>query len=124
MKINETFKNLETSFNVASSIPGVALLAAPLRATMGKIQFLAGLIISGVGFIGGHFSSSRIWSQCSATGLTHIIHGALNFIRGIGEFLIGMTFVGSIGLLAAQSARKERFAPIYSYDHFSELNPA
>jgi hypothetical protein len=123
MKINETFKNLETSFNIAASIPGVALLSAPLRATMGKIQFLAGLAIGAFGFICSQFSSSKIWDQYTATGFTHVIHGALNFIRGVGEFMLGMTFVGSIGLLAAQSARKERFAPIYDYEQFPEPTP-
>lgn len=116
MELNRAFTSVERSFNVAASIPVVGIFSSMARATVAQVQVVAGVALAAVGLVGRIFSSSETTKRLTEKGVTHIVQGALNVVRAVGEFILGCTFIGSFALLAVQSSRQERFEPFVSYD--------
>lgn len=116
MHLNNTLTNVERSFNIAGSIPVVALVSGSLRATAAKAQFLAGLAFGLVGLIGQIASANtKKYENITDKASEQIIHGFLNFVRGTAELLLGITFIGTLGILAYQSLSERKFEPIIPY---------
>lgn len=86
----------EKVFNVAACIPVLGGLFATVRKFAGMVQFTAALItviVARTGYlIGQHLGSAQDnldkWEQLTKAGAEHMIHGALNVIRGLGELLV------------------------------------
>jgi len=117
MEINKTLTKVETGFNLAGSIPIVAIFSGAFRMTLAKIQFIFGAIIGFIGLIGQMIhNGSKKMEELMKTGERHLVHGALNWGRGLGESLIGLTLIGSAVLGAIQMGSKNKFAPIVKYD--------
>lgn len=116
MELNKNLTSIEKTFNVAGSIPVVAIFSGLLRSLAAKVQMIAGALIGLIGLIGQLFSDLAKWENIAHKGLEQFIHGGLNFVRSLGEILLGLTVIGSIGLLIYQSLSKNKFEPIYKYD--------
>jgi len=113
--IDDSLTEIERMFNLAGSIPIVAIVSGIVRATAGKVQAIAGLVLVGVGNAGQWFqpSNSVKWEQLTAQGVRHATHGVLNMAVGLGECVAGFTIVGSLVLLVYRTAHG--FDPIYKY---------
>lgn len=116
MQINQAFSSIEKTFNVAATIPIVAVPSSMLRVTVSEIQMLASVIIGAFALIGQVVGSDfEKWENLTKSAKENLIHGALNFIRGLGELFLGLTVVGSLGLLSYQSVSSNKFEPVYKY---------
>ncbi|MBX7067375.1 MAG: hypothetical protein K1X28_09100 [Parachlamydiales bacterium] len=116
MELNKTLTNVEKTFNFVDSIPVVGIFSSALRISAAKIQIFVSAIVGLFGLIGQLVSSNvRKWEEITQKAGEHLLHGALNFIRGVGEFLLALTIVGSIGLLAYQHYSENKFEPIIPY---------
>jgi hypothetical protein len=114
--INEFAKSVEIGFNVADSIPIVAIVGSSLRANAACVQFIAAAIFTLIGCIGQIAQSHNFtWPVVFENGCEHMFHGALNYIRALGEFFLATTVIGSIGLFVYQMCSKNGFNPIVSY---------
>ena len=112
---------IETTFNMFDAIPILGTFPAALRATMGKVQFCAGLTLGLLSIFGRMISPrSRDWQDLTSQSIKHAGHGILNVIRGAGEALASATIIGGLALLFFQSITNH-FAPIVQYS--SEAPP-
>ncbi len=96
-------------YGVAKSLIVMGSLPMSLPAAVGVIAF--------IGVIG--VMSQRDapeWDYIVNTGWDHVIHGALNTIRGFGEWCLACTVVGSLLPLAVQALREDGFAPVIGYN--------
>jgi hypothetical protein len=115
--INKLATGIETGFNVTNSIPIVAIPGSALRTNVATVQFIAAAIFTLIGFIGQMAQSgSSKWEGIFNYSSDHMIHGALNYIRGLGEFLLATTIVGSLIPLVYQLSVKNGFSPIIKYE--------
>lgn len=121
-KLNHFCTKVEKGFNVAGCIPYVGIVSGNLRAALGKVQCVAGIIllVSGkMGQIGAKMQgkSTREWDRIMLLGAEHTVHGALNVLRGLGEALLGIVTlgVGNILLLAPNMMNKDEFGPYVPY---------
>lgn len=116
MEINKIFTDIEKFFNIAASIPIVAIFSSLLRNTASKIQMIAGAIIGLAGLIAQIVSpSTRKWEEVARQGGEQLLHGVLNSIRAFGELLLATTIVGSLIPLVYQMNCENKFAPIIKY---------
>jgi hypothetical protein len=116
MDVNKTLTKVETGFNVAGSIPIVALFSSSLRYTAGIIQACVGAAIAGVSMLAQMVSKQTAkWDQFSQKGIEHLTHGVLNAVRGIVEGVAAATLLGTLIIFGVQAARPEKFAPIVKY---------
>jgi len=120
--INRIGTNVERGFNVAGCIPVVGFFSGALRALLGKIQAVAGLILMGVGAIGtlcARDSHTRArYEKMMKLGKEQTLHGVLNLVRGVGEsFTCGALFgCGNLLFLIPNLAQKDKFSPfLYKY---------
>lgn len=121
MEINKNATEVERSFNLCGSIPFVALISSPLRMLAGQIQAVAGAVLGLAGLIGLAVSNdTEKFKQAAHLGLEHVIHGALNFIRGFGESLLATVVFGSLLLFAYQGTSSNKFEPIVKYSKDEE----
>lgn len=124
--MNETNKlmyHVEKGLNVAGSLPLVGKYSGALRVVAGKAQYIGGaiLFLSGsAGYVASQVTKSDVkpWIEVTAFGLEHMIQGALNILRGLGEFLIGAaTFgMGNVVLLLPNMSQKDKFGPVIPYE--------
>lgn len=124
-KINTVCTDVEKIFNIGSSTPWIGFLSGTLRAVLGQVQAVVGIAlttISQVGLIIASLSKAETalvakWQNISKLGIELTIHGCLNFIRGIGEALIGKyTFgLGNIVLIAPNTMFDRGFTPYFAY---------
>lgn len=92
-----SMSELEKGLNVAGYVPGVNILSGGLRASMGKLQLIAGLAIGCLALLGSELSTDatkrKKLDEISARAFEHAKHGLANFFRGIIEsstpFLVG-----------------------------------
>ncbi len=124
MRVNNDVANVEKFFNKAGSVPLLAITSAALRVILAKIQFVAGALFAAIGAIGHRCTQSEKWAQMRSQGLTHMKHGPLNLLRGLGELLLGVTLVGSLIPLAVQLNRKNGFAPVCQYGKVKAAEPS
>lgn len=117
MQLNNLATKVEHNFNIAGSIPIVGVISGGTRIFSGKIQILASLVFGGVGLTNQVFSDKEKWKNMTHAAGEHLIHGVLNVIRAIAEILLGVTVLGSLGLLAYQSSSETGFDPIISYSN-------
>ncbi len=116
MTINETFTDMEKVFNIAGSLPVVAIFSSGLRLAAAKIQIAASVVIGGFSLLSlvvSHFSKK--WEDVFLLAGEHLLHGILNLIRASGELLAGFTVIGSLVFLAYQLLSENRFEPIIKY---------
>lgn len=114
MEIEDTLNEFEKVFNVANSIPFVAIASSPLRVGAGKIQAVVGIIMALVGILGYIVTlGSKKCGFIASTGGENLLHGILNVIRGLGEGILALTVIGSGALLLAQLLTD--FDPIIKY---------
>lgn len=114
--LNHTLNSVERAFNVAGSIPFVGAWSGLARAPLGQAQFITGIALSVVGFIGSKTSRDSLkWKKVTEVGVEHILHGLLNTIRGIVEFLLGITLMGSFVMLLPNLINEDKFSPFFKY---------
>lgn len=113
MQINETFNTIEKGFNVAGGIPFVGWISGSLRSSAGIIQAVVALIFAAFSMIAQIFDSAHAqkWEQRATQALEHVVHGGLNYLRGMAEVL---TSIFAIPLIV-QCCREEKFEPIFKY---------
>lgn len=117
MEINKKLTDLETSFNLAGSIPVVAIFSSVLRIVAGKVQIFVSIFFGLTGLMGRIFSSDpKYYEEMTKKAAEHIKHGALNWIRGVGESLLAVTVLGTLGLLVYQACSETKFEPIIPYE--------
>jgi hypothetical protein len=114
--LNHTLNNIERGFNVAGSIPFVGAWSGLARAPLGQAQFITGIALSVVGLIGSKVSNNNLhWKKITQIGVEHILHGLLNTIRGIVEFILGITLMGSFVMLLPNLINEDKFSPFFKY---------
>jgi hypothetical protein len=108
---------VETAFNVAGSIPVIAIASGSVRMLAGMVQSATGQTITRVGLIAQVVSGGKNeYKNLVSLGLFQSLHGNLNIERGFYEVLIGATVVGPLVLLGAQLLSDHKFAPIIPYN--------
>lgn len=116
MELNKTLTKTEEGFNFAGSLPLVAIVSGALRMLVGTVQAIAGAIIGMVGLVGMIVNpESRKWEDISKSALENFAHGGMNLFRGFGEYILGLTVFGTLGLLALQLTSENKFQPIIKY---------
>jgi hypothetical protein len=116
LRMHDYLNKVSTVFNVADSIPLVALWAAPIRGEIFKVFTVASATVAGVGLVGQLLlPNEKHWEDLTRQGTDLAIHGSMEVARATAEFILGITFFGSIGLLLAQWSTKNGFAPIFDY---------
>lgn len=117
MKINKLTTAVETAFNVTNSIPVIAIPGATMRTAAAQVQCVAAAVFALIGFIGQMIRPGITkWDFIFNTGCEHIMHGVLNYIRGVGELFLAVTIVGSLIPLCYQLYVENGFAPIVKYE--------
>lgn len=127
MQINKLATGIETAFNVTNSIPVIAIPGAALRVNAAQVQLVSAAFFALLGFIGQMVQSGNSkWKGMFHYSCDHMMHGALNYIRGFGELLLAITIVGSLVPLIYQLSAKNGFAPIVKYEIpiYSQLHNA
>ena len=120
-EVKNLFTNIEKGFNITGTIPGVSLFSGLTRAVAGKIQMIAGAILSTIGLLNFLVTNDPKWAYMTALGSEFIIHGALNILRGLSEaMLCATTIVGNIGLLIPNLLKEDKFSPYFAYGVFSD----
>lgn len=125
LAINQVSDSIERGFNLAACIPVVGTYSSPGRIVFGASQVMLGSIvqISGLtGLIVSYLNNEKgkvekEWGKIAELGTEHAIHGALNILRGIGEFFVSLiTFsIGNVVLLIPNIMRDTPFAPAVAY---------
>ena len=116
MEVSKNFTSIEKGFNIAGSIPIVAIFSGALRTLVSQVQIVASVVIGLLSLIGKMVRpNDQMWGELANKSLENLIHGGLNWLRGLGEFLLGLTFFGPLIPLTIQSASKNKFEPIYKY---------
>jgi len=121
--INQAGTAIETGFNVAGCIPIVGFVSGSLRAGLGKVQAVAGLVLMAVGGLGQLFADDntrvhRRFEKVFQLGAEHTIHGVLNIIRGSAEAFTCAAFfgVGNLMFLIPNLAQNDIFEPfVFKY---------
>lgn len=112
----ELFTTIEKGFNIAGTIPVISFFSGMIRAIAGKIQMIAGAILSTISYVALLVTNHPKWNEYILIGNEFILHGALNILRGIGEAsLCATTIVGNIALLIPNMNQKELFGPYFTY---------
>lgn len=119
MYLYKVFTSVEKGFNILGSLPIIAIFTSPIRATGSKIQMFVGGAMGFAGFVSQCVGvKEKKWTNLTGKGGELFLHGALNWIRALGEFILSFTIVGSIGLFIGQLTSPRPFAPIIRY-HFN-----
>lgn len=119
--INRTLERIESAFNVAETTPFLCIYSGILRTIVGKIEQIAGTILAIVGGIGSWIApnSSTDWGKVCELGISYIIHGALNILRGFGSVILAINTFGGLGnifLLIPNLQQDPPFSPPFTYD--------
>jgi hypothetical protein len=110
------FTSIEKGFNIAGTIPVVSFFSGMIRAIAGKVQMIAGAILSTISYIAFLVTNNPKWNELILIGNEFILHGALNILRGIGEAsLCATTIVGNIALLIPNMNQEDLFGPYFTY---------
>ena len=121
LEVNNYLAKTEELFNVTGSIPIVAIVSGAVRALAGVVQSFAGMILGFIGLAGMLISPKNYkWEHLAKTAFEQFNHGGLNFLRGLGEYLLGLTFFGSIALFVYQGTSPNKFQPSYKYPQKTE----
>ncbi len=116
MRLDNIMTENERFFNIMDSIPAVAIPFSAVRTIMGVAQLAIASAPASVGLVGSKVvPDNETLQYAHKHGSQHVMHGALNAIRGLGEFALGFTGVGSLGLFIYQFATGRNFAPVVSY---------
>lgn len=115
IELDDLCNETERCFNIAGSIPLVGIISGGIRASAAQIQATAGLIFACIGLAGTFLSSEKKWGNITVLGTEHLIQGCLNTLRGVGEFFVGCTIIGSAVLGAWQYGSANKFNPIVPY---------
>jgi hypothetical protein len=89
---------VEAEFNRAAVIPAVGIVSGLLRAVVGTIQALAGVVLLGVAKVAMALVKDKEakaeWRLLMTLGAIHLVHGGGNVIRGLAESILGITTAG------------------------------
>ena len=121
--INAHLTQIERCFNMADSLPLVGTIPAVVRVGFGHFQFNAGCFVGVVGLVGqmAHPTSEK-WENITSAGGEHMIHGALNVLRGWGEAIASITVFGSAIPLGFQIISSNGFDPQFKYSGVCEYS--
>jgi ABC-type sulfate transport system permease component len=113
---------VETGFNKLGAVPLLGAFSGAARTLCAKVQIAVAAVFLLIGLVGLCVSSSSEEPKKQIElGLNHILHGALNYTRGIAEFTAGATILGSLGILAIHilgrktEAGQSAFRPFFEY---------
>lgn len=121
MEIDQVCTRVEKFFNVADSIPLVAIVSSPFRIAVAKVQMMAAIILGLFSFLGQMIQSKeKKWEHLTTKCFEHFIHSVLNVLRGVGEILLSALIIGSGALFLYQFTSKNKFEPIIKYQTDSE----
>ncbi len=126
-EINKACTITETGFNIAGSIPYVAIASGAIRCKLGIIQMVAASAISLGSIV--YQAIEQLRSRPNAQTLLslkkverysnqHIIHGALNAIRGFYEAACAIGTFGILNVaifLPYNLSRTPEFSPVKEY---------
>jgi hypothetical protein len=119
--VKDLFTNIEKGFNVAGTIPVVSFFSGMVRAVAGKVQMIAGAILSAFSYINFLITKHPKWAYLADVGNEFILHGALNILRGLSEAsLCASTVVGNVVLLLPNMSKEDMFSPYFSYGTLSD----
>lgn len=110
--IEEGLTQAERGFNILGCVPVAAVFSGAVRTLIGKVQFVVGAIFT---LIGTLMYCSDNHSNFAEMGVEYMVHGALNFGRGLAEMLLGLTLVGTAIPLACQLVADPTFQPRFQY---------
>jgi len=125
--INKACTSVETGFNIAGSIPVIAIFSGALRHEIGIIQGIAGGLTALGASLAQVIEASRSHPNPATMaklkrfkqfGMQHLIHGALNALRGLSEALLGYFTLGIGNLvifLPYNLCKDPKFSPVYEY---------
>ena len=122
VSLEDALNRIEEKFNMAACVPVVGFFSGALRATIGKVEAVAGLIFILVGVAGFSTTNNKEWLNLKRLGIELALQGVLNGVRGYGEAMVGITIICSPLLIFANAAEKkeDRFAPHFPYGSFSK----
>lgn len=114
--IHQGLTNIERDFNIVGSLPLIGVASGATRHVLGDIQITAGITIGLLG-LGGQIVHpfDKEMQKMTSLGVEHIIHGALNSIRGVAEGICSITVVGSIIPFSIQVLSENGFNPRFGY---------
>lgn len=119
--IKDLFTNIEKGFNVAGTIPVASFFSGMIRTIAGKVQMIAGAILSAFSYINFLITRDPKWVYVADVGNEFILHGALNILRGVSEAsLCATTIVGNVMLLIPNLAKDDVFGPYFTYGTLSD----
>lgn len=123
--INTFCAKVEKGFNMAGCIPVIGITSAAFRIVAGKTQFIAGVILGASSLVGmgivmlttKNEKQLRQWQDLTLFSASHVVHGALNCLRGTAEFIVGCSFggYGNIVLIVPNLLQDDPFTPVYNY---------
>ncbi len=119
--VNKFGTQIEKGFNIAGCLPIVGMFSGAIRATLGKIQAVVGLVLMGTGAIGAicarDATTHARYLKLQKLGQEHTLHGVLNVIRGLGEAFTCSAFfgVGNLVFLIPNLSQDDKFSPIFKY---------
>jgi hypothetical protein len=106
--IEEGLTQAERGLNILGCVPVAAVFSGALRIVVAKVQFLAGAIFAITSML-PYFNHS-----CDV-GVEYMVHGSLNFGRGLAEMLLGLTIIGTAVPLICQLIADPTFKPRFEY---------
>ena len=123
LNFNTSATAIETAFNIVDSIPVLAIPGSAMRINAAQIQLAVAAVFTFFTCIAylvqTAFSGNSKFDYMIYNSYEHILHGALNFIRGLGEFFLAFTIIGSVIPLTYQCTSKNGFSPIIKYDNIN-----
>ncbi|KIA76215.1 MULTISPECIES: hypothetical protein [Parachlamydia] len=127
--INHGCTQVEKFLNVAECVPIVGMLSSALRVKAAYGQVVFGLGCAAVGGVGLLISAladdekgQKTFKKVTMFGAEHMIHGALNALRGFGVLLLGTcTFgLGNVQMIVPNMWKEDHFAPFFQYGKYTE----
>lgn len=119
--IKNLFTNIEKGFNIAGTVPVASFFSGMIRAIAGKVQMIAGAILSVFSYANFLITRQPRWAYLADVGNEFILHGALNILRGLSEAaLCATTIAGNIALLIPNMSKEEMFSPYFTYGSLSD----
>ena len=125
IRAKQVLTDIEKGFNVAGCIPVVSFVSSALRVLVGKVQAAVGAMIAFAGICTGVLrNDQKLASTMTILGSELVLHGALNVIRGAGEFALSAgTIVGNIFLLIPNMNQEKPFSPYIPYGALTDPVP-
>lgn len=120
----------ERALNFINSLPVICGIGSTVRIALATLQVIAGLATAAIGEIGllvttrndENAALVRKWELLSKTGIEHVIHGCLNYLRGTAEGLLASWTFGLGNVVLIIPNAKKDFAP-HTFNYGQLTNP-